>query len=260
MPELRVEVEPLRKRCLFLATPAYGGNINMCFSHSMLRLQKLLVDCAIPHMCVNMGNESLITRARNGLTAQFLATDSTDLMFIDSDIEFEAQDVVALMHFNRPVIGASYPMKNIRWDMIKKAVLKHPDIAPEDLEKMGAHWTAHFFEGRIDVFPFEPVKVQEVATGFTMIKREVFDTLKPFVPEYDRAPNEPTSIPEFVSDYFQAGTHDRRYESEDYNFSRLWREHGGDIWLCPWMKLNHQGTYSFKGDLNKYIELLGEVN
>lgn len=151
-------------------------------------------------------------------------------------------------------------MKSIDWETVKKAVLRHPDISSEDLEKMGAKWTAHFYEGAVEFKPFTPVEVQELATGFLLIKRKVFEALKEFVPEYDRAPNEPESIPPVISDYFQAGTTARRYESEDYTFCRLWREHGGKIFLCPWMRLNHQGTYSFKGDLNRYIELLEEVN
>ena len=260
MPELRIEVEPLRKNCLFFATPAYGGNMNINFKQAMMRLQKLLLECGIPHMVMDMGNESLITRARNGLAGMFLASEATHLMFIDSDIEFEPQDVLALLHFDKDVIGGSYPMKSINWANVKKAMEKNPDITPEDLEKTGADWTAHFLEGRVEMQPFTPVEVHEIATGFTMIKRKVFEELKPFVPEYRRAPNEPKAIPETVSEYFQATTHLGRYESEDYFFSRLWREHGGQIFLCPWIKLNHCGTYAFKGDLNRYIELLGTVN
>lgn len=260
MPELKVDVEPLRKKCIFLATPAYGGNTNMNFHHSMLRLQKLLMDCGIPHMVVAMGNESLITRARNGLAGQFLGTEATHLMFIDSDIEFEAADVIALLHFDKDIIGGNYPMKSINWEHVRQAFKKNPDMAAEDLEKMGAHWTGHFFEGQHTMFPFEPIEVQELATGFMMIKREVFEKLKPLVPEYDRAPNEPTSIPPVISEYFQATTTNRRYESEDYVFSRLWREAGGKIFLAPWMKLNHIGMYSFRGDMNRVIELLGELN
>ena len=40
-----------------------------------------------------------------------------------------------------------------------------------------------------------------------------------------------------------------RYLSEDYMFCQLWRKIGGQIWLCPWMRTDHIGTYHFRGDM-----------
>jgi hypothetical protein len=41
--------------------------------------------------------------------------------------------------------------------------------------------------------------------------------------------------------------------SEDYTFSRLWREAGGQIWVDPALKLNHTGPKVFYGDLMAQI-------
>ena len=43
----------------------------------------------------------------------------------------------------------------------------------------------------------------------------------------------------------------RRYLSEDYFFCKKSRQAGMQIWACPWMQLQHIGTYIFKGDLAK---------
>ena len=41
----------------------------------------------------------------------------------------------------------------------------------------------------------------------------------------------------------------KRYLSEDYMFCQYARDAGMKVWLCPWMKLEHQGTYVFGGSL-----------
>jgi len=40
-----------------------------------------------------------------------------------------------------------------------------------------------------------------------------------------------------------------RYLSEDYWFCQKSRAAGMKVWLCPWMKLDHLGTYMFGGSL-----------
>jgi hypothetical protein len=50
-------------------------------------------------------NESLITRARNYLVDEFLRSGFTHLLFIDSDIHYSPQDVLALLALDKDVIG-----------------------------------------------------------------------------------------------------------------------------------------------------------
>lgn len=60
--------------------------------------------------------ESLVTRARNSMVANFLADDRfTHLMWIDSDIGFRAADVMRLVHAARHVAAGAYPKKLNLW-------------------------------------------------------------------------------------------------------------------------------------------------
>ena len=45
------------------------------------------------------------------------------------------------------------------------------------------------------------------------------------------------------------GGYSERYLSEDYMFCQWARKAGLKIWLCPWMKLVHMGSYNFGGSL-----------
>lgn len=48
----------------------------------------------------------------------------------------------------------------------------------------------------------------------------------------------------------------KRLLSEDYFFTQEVRKSGGKVWLCPWMKLQHVGTYTFGGSLQD-LALIG---
>jgi hypothetical protein len=50
-----------------------------------------------------------------------------------------------------------------------------------------------------------------------------------------------------------------RYLSEDYMFCQYWRKIGGSIWLCPWMKTQHLGTYAFTGNMVAIANLTGNL-
>jgi len=40
-----------------------------------------------------------------------------------------------------------------------------------------------------------------------------------------------------------------RYLSEDYMFCQWARNIGIKVWMCPWMRLTHMGSYMFGGSL-----------
>lgn len=257
--KLEVDLAPLRERTLFIATPAYGGGMHSNYVRSLVDLQRTLMQYGIGHTIQFMYNESLIPRARNKLADMFLQSGSTDLMFIDADIEFAASDVILLMHYNKSVIGGSYPLKSIAWDRVKAAVLKNPDIDPAELPKAGSTWSAHCFQGKVDMPAFTPIEVPELATGFLMVKKEVFEAIKPLVPTFEPASNDPGSSNPMY-DFFRVGVHSNRYESEDYSFCRTYRESGGKVHLCPWIKLTHHGSIGFEGNMTGAAQLLGEIH
>ena len=94
---------------IFISTPCYDAMMTMQYTMSILNLVNMLNQYKIEFMIDFLGNESLITRARNKSLAKFLQTDCTHLLFIDSDIEFPAQAVLDLLFFDRDVSCCTYP-------------------------------------------------------------------------------------------------------------------------------------------------------
>jgi hypothetical protein len=260
--EINVPIEKLRENKLFVATPMYGGQCAGMFAKSTADLSALCTQYGIPLQFYYLFNESLITRARNYCVDEFMRSDAQHLMFIDSDIGFNPQDVLALMALQAEnpekynIIGGPYPKKCISWEKIKLAVDK--GIADEDpnvLDKFVGDYVFNPKNGSGSIPINEPVEVLEIGTGFMMIHK---DALKKFVETYPQYSYKPDHVRTEHFDgsreimmFFQAEVDpvSKRYLSEDYWFCQKAQQAGLSTWFCPWMKLQHVGSYIFGGSL-----------
>jgi hypothetical protein len=217
-------------------------------------------------------NESLITRARNYLVDEFLRSGYTHMLFIDADVHFNAQDVVALLALDKEVIGGPYPKKTINWKNVAEAARKHPDLPVKDLEKLVGEYVFNVVKGTKNFSVTEPLEVMEIGTGYMMIKREVFDKMKEAYPTIHYKPDHVGQAnfdgTRYIQAYFDTvidtkdsiiGGGSDRYLSEDYMFCQMWRKIGGQIFLCPWMRTQHIGTYAFTGDMPAVANYTGKL-
>jgi hypothetical protein len=263
--EIQVKIDELRKNKLFVATPMYGGMANGLYVKSSLDLQAVMSRYGVETKFSFLFNESLITRARNYLVDEFLRSDCTHLLFIDSDIHYDPRDVIALMALDKDVIGAPYPKKSINWGNIASAARKHPNLDPKELETLVGEYVFNVVKGTSQFQVTEPLEVMEIGTGFMMVKREVFGKYAEAYPEYRYKPDHVGQAnfdgSRYIHAYFDTviDPESERYLSEDYMFCQWWRKIGGQIFLCPWMKTQHIGTYAFSGNMPKVAELTGKL-
>jgi len=264
--EIQIKVEELRKKKLFIATPMYGGMNHGLYMKSCLDLQGLCFQYGIETKFSFLFNESLITRARNYLVDEFLhRSDCTHLLFLDSDISFDPRDVIAMLALDKEVIGGPYPKKAIKWVNVKKAITKNPDIEPQMLEKVAGDFVFNPVKGTLQFSVTEPLEVLEIGTGFMMVSREVFPKWEAAYPEFRYKPDHVGQAhfdgTRYIHAYFDTviDKKSERYLSEDYMFCQWWRNIGGKIYLCPWVKTAHIGTYHFQGDMPAVANFVGEM-
>ena len=183
-------------------------------------------------------------------------------MFIDSDIGFNPQDVLALMALQAedpdkyPVIGGPYPKKCISWEKIKLAVDKGiADDDPNVLEKFVGDYVFNPKNGTGSIAINEPVEVLEIGTGFMMISKKALKKFVAAYPQYlykpDHVRTEAFDGSREITMFFQAevDAKSKRYLSEDYWFCQKIQEIGLSTWFCPWMSMQHVGSYIFGGSL-----------
>lgn len=222
--QIQVNVDYLKTTKVHICMPCYGGNLTESTFMSFIKWSNTARQLGIDWTMETMTNESLITRARNTLTAKFLATEgSTHIMFIDADIGWEPWHLLVMLNRDVDVIGGLYPMKSLP---IK--------------------WCVNGFEGAEEGADGLQ-EVSKTGTGFLLIKRHVFEKLNkhPAVKPFANDIGLPKELDAHMKTYFDTGVRENRYYSEDWAFCENWRDIGGRVWVDKRVLLRHSGTYVF---------------
>ena len=250
----KVQIDKKRPS-LMIATPMYGGMCTGSFMVGVLQTINKMQSMGIQVYFVQMGNESLITRARNELTRIFLEHNFTHLMFIDADIGFDGEAVAQLMVANKDIACGIYPKKEVDWNAVEKAVAEGKTTGLKDYSGAFVLNFDSTLGEKLHTDETGCVEVRHGGTGFMLIKRSVFDALSDKVPTY-----RPSTIKDANGNYlkpevkeFFATSIDESgcLLSEDYHFCELWKKNGGKIHANPFIKLEHVGTYVYGGDIIK---------
>ena len=222
--QIQVNIDYLKTTRVHICMPCYGGQLTESTFMSFIKWGNTARQLGIDWTMETLTNESLISRARNTLTAKFLHNkDSTHLLFVDADIGFEPWHILVLLNRQVDVIGGLYPMKS-----------------------MPIKWCVNGFEGA-EEGPDALQEVSKTGTGFLLIKRDVFEKLnahpatKPFINDIGL----PEELNPYMKTYFDTAVRENRYYSEDWTFCENWRDLGGRVWVDKRVLLRHTGTYTF---------------
>lgn len=212
--------------------PCYGGMLTESTFMSFIKWANTARQLGIDWTLETMVNESLISRARNTLTAKFLdMPDATHLFFVDADIGWEPWHLLVLLNRDVDVIGGLYPMKT-----------------------MPIKWVVNGFEGA-ETGPDHLQEVSKAGTGFLLMKKHVFEKLKahPAVKQYNNDIGLDPKYDKHLKTYFDTAVRQNRYYSEDWTFCENWRDIGGKIWMDKRVLLRHTGTYTFCNENQEYL-------
>lgn len=239
---------------VFIATPMYGGMCHGDFATSLFRVATVLGNAQIQVILSTRANAPMVTQVRDDLAYDFLDhPECTHLMFIDSDVGFQAEDIVSMIAADKDVIMGLYPRKMIDWGQVAEAVKR--GVPPQELHRHTGIFMSNTPDGT-DITKAtkpgqKPIEITGGGMGFTLIKREVMEGLASKVLDYDaahvmigRVPTKPR-----MKQFFASPVHNGYLLSEDGYFCAVARENGYRIWAAPWVELTHTGTYQFTGRL-----------
>ena len=225
---IQVNIDYLRTTRVHICMPCYGGQLTESTFMSYIKWSNTARQLGLDWTVETMTNESLISRARNTLTAKFLHNkESTHLMFIDADIGWEPWHLLVMLDAQKDVIGGLYPMKSLP---VKWCVNGLPGVAED---------------------PNSPlIEVSKTGTGFLLIKRDVFEKLDahPAVRAFANDIGLPPELNQYMKTYFDTAVREGRYYSEDWTFCENWRDLDGQVWVDKRVLLRHTGTYTFDGN------------
>ena len=209
---------------LFIGLPIYG-HPTMPFIKCLMTLQAMK-PC---HLDIHVGQGDGVGRTRNVLTALFLKSDCTHLLFMDSDLIFTVDHVKNLLLANQPIVGGFYPKKQqgkLEW--VVNTFNPSPSPREDGLQAL-----------------------KYIGTGFLCIRREVFEKMILAFPEIRF--REDYGQREIAHDFWSMGVYreknlpndEGRYLSEDWCFCQRWLDLGGEIFGHTRVALRHLGPVIF---------------
>lgn len=217
-------------RSVYLAIPCYTGTVKVEMAHSLvegvLDLKSKGVDVKIRF---NPG-DSIISRCRNMFVASFLASDCTDLIFVDEDVQWEHGAMSRLMAHKGDVIAGVYPKRQdplsfpVRWLPGKPIIQEGSGL----------------------------VEVAGAPTGFMRITRRCLEMMREqYAHHAYRQDHVPGGQAWALFDFEMSGG---EYWGEDMVFCRRWRALGGKVWVDPGITFAHVGRKVYMGNLQAWLE------
>lgn len=216
------EGAPANGKKVMLATPSYGPTAPS-YTYSIARSRQALNDAGINCSYLLLQGMCHVDDARNAICRHFLASDCTDLLMLDADVDWEPEGIVRLAKRELDIVGGVYPYRRDGSDQMPVRLL-HKDSIDELME------------------------VEGLPTGFLKIKRVVFEKMAPTVPKYfDKL--EPTHL------FFDRPTPDNDMTrwGGDIAFCNAARKLGFRLFADSEIRLGHATTIIVRDSLGSHL-------
>jgi hypothetical protein len=212
-------------RKVLIATPAHDGRLDVWYTTSLVNTIRVAQANDIFVHPVFMSYDALVQRARNDLIRLAVEGEYDDLIFIDSDMEWNPMWIMSLLERQEDVVGGTTRKKT---DDAEVYVVKASDLTVHD-------------SGLI--------KAEALGTGFVRLSRKAFLALWDSSPAYQNEGRECRMV-------CDVQIVDGQLYSEDTILFRKLADLGFDVWLDPRMTCNHLGTKKFCGSFEAYLAAL----
>lgn len=204
-------------RKVLIGTPAHDGRLDVWYATSVINSVRLAQNKDIFLHPVFMSYDALVQRARNDLFGLVIDGSYDDLIFIDSDIEFDPHWLLELLDRPEDVVGGTYRKKT---DDEELYVVKTKNLK---MEKNGL------------------VKVEGLGMGFVKFSHKACKALWDNSTEYKNEGKARRMICDIA-------IVNGELHSEDTNVFNKLVDLNFDIWLDPKMTCVHMGPKKFYGN------------
>lgn len=231
----------LNGRHLVLGLPAYDGKFPDEFQTAIIETLTLCRKHGVKVTVASRIGSALIDKTRDEIVHAYLhTTDGTDLLFIDNDIVWNADDVLRLLMWatTHDFVCGPYCVKqddpSFYYDLL-------PDKAGKIIQDS---------EGLIEL--------KSAPGGFNMISRKALENMVLGNPELNYVAHRGEFKGETVCALSMMYLHEnsdgtRSRIGEDIAFSNRYRQTGGRMWLDPAIELGHIGKKVYRASYIDWI-------
>ena len=210
------------KRVL-LGTPAHDGRVDVWYASSLVNTIKLAHQLGVIVDPIYMSYDSLVQRARNDLVRLALEQRYDDLIFVDSDQEWDPAWIFRLLAHPVDVIGAPVVKKSDQTLFNVKALPTGVNLNSQGL-----------------------IEVESIGTGFLRISRTALEAVWDISEEYINEGRKSRMV-------FDIKLINGELISEDNVFCAKWRSLGHQVWIDPVMTCAHIGAKKYTGNFMQFL-------
>lgn len=207
---------------VLLATTAYDSP-DASYTFSIARSRAALSEAGIQTAYLLLQGNCHVDDARNTVVRDFLASDCTELVFLDADVSWEPEHLVHLCGYDCDLVGGVYPYRREGNGKEAMPVRNLPDCFVPDENGL--------------------LEVEGLPTGFMRIKRHVLEAMAKERPTFRKDQGNPIPLL-FERDIYNGG---RR--GGDIGFCMRWREMGGKLYAAADLRLGHCGKHVIRDSL-----------
>ena len=207
---------------------------------------------------------SLVTQGRNLCVSEFLNSGYTHLLFIDSDILFNADSIFKMIEKDQEVLSIPYPMKVIQWDKVLNKWRDIPSMNSTQAKTSGNMFPVRIKDKEDDIEVRDGmIELSHSMTGCLLIKRQALEKMIEAYPDLtikqetmiDGEKQLRKNLYNFFDTYYDKET--KLYFGEDFAFSRLWTKIGGKCMALITEYITHVGEHQFTGRLIDEMVAMG---
>jgi hypothetical protein len=210
-------------RRVLLGTPAHDGRVDVWYCHSLVNTIKMAAQLGIQIDPIYMSYDSLVQRARNDLVRLALEQRYDDLIFMDSDQDWDPAWIFRLLDYTEDVVGGTVVKKSDRTLFNVKVLKSGIRIEPNGL-----------------------MEVESIGTGFLKISRAALEAVWDISEEYINEGRKCRMV-------FDVKLIDGELISEDNVFCAKWRGLGNQVWIDPTMTCGHVGVKKYTGNFMQFL-------
>jgi len=220
----------MAKRHVMIGIPAYSGTIHI---PTMRCLLADTLDLARAGFAVTLNDDcgsTYLNDARADMVAEFLASEATDLFFVDWDVTWPMGAMRRVLSYPVDVVGGIYPM---RTDPVSFTVRTLTENGYPVDEKTGL------------------IEVMGLHTGFLRITRAAAEKMTKHYADELTTARRGAEIVDLFEPYRISGT--RRKLGDDYSFCQRWMDIGGKCWLDAGFDMGHIGLKTWVGRFGEFV-------
>jgi hypothetical protein len=215
-------------RKVLVATPAHSGSVATDYCSSVMLT---VLSCAVESIAVEvlmLPHQSLLPVARDALLYEAVQREVDDLVFIDSDMAWDAPDFIRLLKHDVDIVAVP----------VRKKIPQKTDF------------NFQLFPGQNKPDENGLLEVSRIGTGLMRISKNVFRRMFDISKKYSVVQNQ------VYAQVFETGIFNNEMLSEDFVFCEKARQQGFKVYMDTKISCGHIGSFTYVGKADEYLTWL----